>query len=191
MKRFILTGTPGAGKTAILRQLEIEGFGVVEEAATDVIALWQARGIREAWKDPLFIDAIVNLQIRRQTRAPDHDSAFQFHDRSVVCTAALARYLGYPPSQLLERELGRVMREAIFERSVFFVRNLGFVSPTQARRISFEESLRFEQIHEEVYRESGFNLIFVQGGPLIERVSQIRQIVAKAVCEKTQALHTS
>ena len=48
MKRFILTGTPGAGKTAILRQLEIEGFGVVEEAATDVIALWQARGIREA-----------------------------------------------------------------------------------------------------------------------------------------------
>ena len=99
--------------------------------------------------------------------------------------------LGYPPSQLLERELGRVMREATFERTVFFVRNLGFVSPTQARRISFEESLRFEQIHEEVYRESGFNLIFVQGGPLIARVSQIRQIVERAVCEKTQTLHTS
>ena len=31
MKRFILTGTPGSGKTAILRQLELEGFGVVRE----------------------------------------------------------------------------------------------------------------------------------------------------------------
>jgi predicted ATPase len=42
MKRFIVTGTPGAGKTAIIRQLELEGFSVVEEAATDVIAAAQA-----------------------------------------------------------------------------------------------------------------------------------------------------
>jgi predicted ATPase len=38
MKRFILTGAPGAGKTAIVHQLEIDGFGLVDEAATDVIA---------------------------------------------------------------------------------------------------------------------------------------------------------
>ena len=34
MKRFIITGAPGAGKTAIIRQLELDNFGVVEEAAT-------------------------------------------------------------------------------------------------------------------------------------------------------------
>jgi hypothetical protein len=45
--RFILTGAPGSGKTAILRHLELDGFGVVEEAATDVIALAQAQGIDE------------------------------------------------------------------------------------------------------------------------------------------------
>jgi predicted ATPase len=39
MKRYILTGAPGAGKTAIIRQLELDRFSVVEEAATDVIAL--------------------------------------------------------------------------------------------------------------------------------------------------------
>jgi predicted ATPase len=33
MNRFILTGTPGAGKTAIIRRLELDGFSVVEEAA--------------------------------------------------------------------------------------------------------------------------------------------------------------
>jgi len=47
MRRFVLTGTPGAGKTAILRQLELDGFAVVEEAATDVIALQQAQGVAE------------------------------------------------------------------------------------------------------------------------------------------------
>ena len=66
MQRFILTGAPGAGKTAILRQLELDGFAVVEEAATDVIALGQAQGVLEAWKHSSFIDAIIDLQKRRQ-----------------------------------------------------------------------------------------------------------------------------
>jgi hypothetical protein len=51
MRRFIITGAPGAGKTAIIRQLELDGFSVVEEAATDVIAVAQARGTAEPWTD--------------------------------------------------------------------------------------------------------------------------------------------
>jgi predicted ATPase len=35
MKRCILTGAPGAGKTALVRLLERNGYAVVEEAATD------------------------------------------------------------------------------------------------------------------------------------------------------------
>jgi predicted ATPase len=54
MKRFILTGAPGAGKTTILRQLELDSFSVVEEAATDLIALEQAKGIAEPWMQPPF-----------------------------------------------------------------------------------------------------------------------------------------
>ena len=57
MRSFILTGAPGSGKTAIIRQLELDGFSVVEEAATDVIALEQARGVAEPWKQPSFIDS--------------------------------------------------------------------------------------------------------------------------------------
>jgi hypothetical protein len=40
---------------------------------------------------------------------------------------------------------------------VFFIRNLGFMRPTEARRISFQEALRFEPIHEEVYRRFASN----------------------------------
>jgi predicted ATPase len=65
MKRYILTGAPGAGKTAILRHLELDGYGVVEEAATDIIALEQAHGVVEPWSHASFIDAIVNLQRAR------------------------------------------------------------------------------------------------------------------------------
>ena len=68
MKRYILTGAPGAGKTAILRRLELDGFSVVEEAATDVIVLSQAQGVAEPWTHRSFIDAVVDLQRQRQLR---------------------------------------------------------------------------------------------------------------------------
>jgi predicted ATPase len=120
MKRFILTGAPGSGKTAIIRQLELDGF-------------------------------------------------------SVVCTAALAAYLGYPMPAVLSRELDRIKAEDIFQKQVFFIRNLGFITPTEARRISFEETLRFEKIHEEIYNQFGFAIISIAPGSLLERAAAIKK----------------
>ena len=179
MRRYILTGAPGAGKTAILRQLELDGFSVVEEAATDVIAGRQAQGIERPWNDDSFLDAIARLQRERQMRASCQAEEIQFHDRSVVCTAALAVYLGRPISALLAAELERVRQEAIFERRVFFIGNLGFVTPTEARRITFEETLRFEKIHEETYRAMDFELIPIEPGSVAERAARIKEIVRR------------
>jgi len=177
MRRFIITGAPGAGKTAVIRQLELDGFSVVEEAATDVIAAAQARGVPEPWRRPAFIDEIVGLQRDRQKRTSHQPDEIQFHDRSPVCTSALAEYLGYPYSSRLANELLRIKTESIYESRVFFVRNLGFVTPTEARRISFEETLRFEQIHERVYLDFGFELIPIVPGSLAERVSAIKAAI--------------
>ena len=177
MRRFIITGAPGAGKTAIIRQLELDGFSVVEEAATDVIAAAHAQGMVQPWIHPSFIDAIAHLQRDRQIRAPYQPNEVQFHDRSVVCTAALAVYLGHPFSPSLASELERVKKEAIYQNRVFFIRNLGFITPTEARRISFEETVRFERIHEETYRDFGFELVAVEPGRLVERVSIIKAAI--------------
>jgi predicted ATPase len=114
MRRFILTGTPGSGKTAIIRQLALEGFSVVEEAATDVIALWQARGVAAPWTHLSFLDTLAALQRQRQVRASHETGAVQFHDRSALCTAALAVSLGYPLSDMLLRELQRIETDKIY-----------------------------------------------------------------------------
>src|SRR5258708_24204287 len=95
MRRFIITGAPGAGKTAIIRQLELDGFSVVEEAATDVIAAAQARGSIQPWTQAPFIEVVAKLQKDRQIRASYQPDEIQFHDRCAVCTAALAVYLGH------------------------------------------------------------------------------------------------
>lgn len=179
MKRFILTGAPGAGKTVLLRALEQQGHGVVEEAATDVIAVEQACGIAEPWKHPGFLDSIVTLQNQRLARAAQAADEVQFHDRSVLCTLALARYLDIPPPSSLHSVIDRILRERTFELTVFFIRGLGFVAPTAARRITFEESLRFERIHEQVYREHGFHLAHIEPAPVPDRVARILRIIEK------------
>jgi predicted ATPase len=176
MKRFVLAGTPGAGKTAILRQLEVEGFSVVEEAATDVIQLQQALGVAEPWRQTSFIDSVVKLQSLRQACASFAPVDIQFHDRSVICTAALARYLEYPATELLLREIERIRRDVVFELSVFFMRGLGFITHTEARRISLSEAKRFELIHEETYLGFGFDLIFIEPASVADRAATIRRI---------------
>jgi predicted ATPase len=180
MRRFILTGPPGAGKTAILRQLELDGFDVVEEAATDVIALHQAAGVAEPWADAAFTATIADLQHRRRTRVAPPGVEVQFHDRSAVCTLALARHLGRPVGGALVRELRRIAADAVFERRVFFIRNLDFITPTAARRIDLDEAVRFGATHEAAYRELGYELVFVEPAPLAERVRQIKDTVSES-----------
>lgn len=154
----------------MVRQLEIDGFAVVEEAATDVIALEQARGIAEPWTDPGFIDRIVALQRQRRLAA---SGDVQFHDRSAFCTEALARFLGHPVSYRLRSEIEELKGSGFYERRVLFVRLMGFVAATAARRIGLEDARRFEEVHERTYRAHGFELLPVEPGSVIDRVAAI------------------
>jgi predicted ATPase len=156
MKRFILTGAPGAGKTSILRALAAGGYAVVPEAATDVMAERLALGEDEPWADPMFIERIAALHRQRRNAPVRPGVTAQVHDRSAVCTLALARYLGHPVPPVLADEVARITGDGFFDRRVFFVRLLGFIQPTAVRRISYAESLAFERIHEDEYRRLGY-----------------------------------
>jgi predicted ATPase len=180
MPWHVLTGAPGSGKTAILRQLEQDGFAVVEEAATDVIALAQACGQAEPWACPGFADRIVALQRRREQAAAERGQQTVFLDRSVICTLALSRFLGHPVSPLLAGEVDRAVAERRYGGAVFFVRGLGFVTTTAARRISQEDAVAFEKVHEETYRELGFRLVEVGAAPLADRARVVKRAAGMA-----------
>jgi predicted ATPase len=173
MRRYIITGAPGAGKTTILAALRGRGYAVVDEAATDVNVHLQALGRDEAWRDPGFIDTITLLQRERQEKTAPPATAVQVFDRSPICTLALAHYLGLPVTPNLAREVDRVVTERIYQPRVFFVHLLGFITPTAVRRISLGQSVTFERFHEQAYRNHGFELVDIPTGTVEERVELI------------------
>lgn len=174
-REFILTGAPGAGKTLILRQLEADGIDIIEEAATDVIALELARGNAEPHLSPAFIDTIARLQVQRLARPAT--GAVRVSDRSVVCTLALAEYLGHPVPPVLDEAIAALVARGTFERQVLFVELLGFITKTEARRISLADSIRFESFHVAAYERLGFVLVRIPPMPLRERADFVRGLI--------------
>ena len=145
----------------------------MEEAATDVIALEHVNGNPEPSAQPDFIDKIVCLQKQRQLNTSTFPGELQLYDRSPICTYALSSYLGYPPSACLLEEMRRIECENIYQKQVFFIENLGFCQPTEARKISFEASLIFEAIHGEMYTALGYDCIKIPPHSLPKRVQSI------------------
>lgn len=177
MKRYIITGTPGCGKTSVIRALELTGASVINEAATDLVSLRQGQGDMMPWERPEFIDDIICLQKHRQIDMCEDYSSLHFYDRSPICTYALAIYLGFKPSHNLTNEIHRIHKYDIYEKHVFFFENLGFITNTDARKISFEDSLKFERVHREAYAKFGYECIAVPAKSIDKRVEIILRSV--------------
>lgn len=178
IKRYIFTGTPGSGKTAVIQELERLGYVTIPESATEVIALEQAKGIMHPWEQPDFVDKIILAQKSRQMNAC---GSLQFYDRSPFCAYALGCYLlgghsNFTPSPILVDEIDRCLEAGIYQNRVFFFENLGFIEHTDARKISYEEALIFEQIHLDIYKKFGFEIVFV---PKISIAKRSRFILSR------------
>jgi predicted ATPase len=132
LKRYVLTGAPGTGKTALAHALRQRGYSVVDEAATDVITSQQAQGVDQPWQRPDFPEAITRLQRQRQNAPVSSTVAMQIYDRSPLCTLALARYFHRPVPSLLTEEVARMINEQLYQRRVLLVHPLGFLTPTAA-----------------------------------------------------------
>ncbi len=175
--RYVLTGTPGAGKTVLLHALAAQGWPVVQEAATDVIAALQADGVDQPWTRDDFYDRIIALQRQRQQAPVPADTTAQIYDRSPLCTLALAHYLDQPVTPALRTEVHRVLTEQVYEPTVFLIRPLRFIRLTPARRITYADSLTFQAVHEQVYRDHGYTLLDVPAGPPAGRADLVESTI--------------
>lgn len=166
MKKVVLTGGPGTGKSSIILALESMGYHVIREAAEDYIRMRQAQGQPQPWTEQGFQEGILELQLQREARVHP-DAEVVFIDRGVADGLAYAQP-GTEIYKRLEEEAGKAKYDQIF-----LIEYLGRTEKTAVRREGEEEAIRLGQKLEQVYKELGHEAIKVAAGPLDERVKKV------------------
>jgi predicted ATPase len=172
---FILTGAPGTGKTAILRQLGNE-FRCVDEPAREILAEQRATGGRGTWdQDPsLFVHLLLQRSIEKYAMARRSRETVIF-DRGIPDCIVYAALAGSNPTPSL-----KAVEVYRYQPHVLFLEPWSDIYETDEERImSFDDTVSFSQTLRDVYERSGYTLVEVPRDPIDDRATFVRKSVAR------------
>ncbi|TRZ42870.1 AAA family ATPase [Robertkochia solimangrovi] len=171
VKKIIITGGPGTGKSTLVNHLTDKGYTCMEEISRQVTIEAQAQGIGQLFlKDPLqFSNKLLEGRIGQFLDADKMKDSHVFFDRGIPDVLAYMNYKGdpYPPSYDEHSRLYRYDKVFI-------------LPPWEAIYIS--DSVRYENfdqansIHEHLvstYEDFGYNLLEVPVGTIETRADFI------------------
>ncbi len=168
---LVITGGPSVGKTSIINELEEMGEITCREAATDIIADYQAKGIHKPWELSGFETEIYLEKVRRekdsvqQARLSDKNKVFT--DRGLLDTLVYLEVNDKLHTQeyaLVSDHLATLNLKEYYE-AVFFVEphsGSKFIADnTGVRHEDTDESLRLGEEVRKVYQNAGIPTIVV------------------------------
>ncbi len=165
MKKYVLTGGPGSGKSTILLALEEAGEYIIKEAAEDIIKLQKANGILHPWEYWDFQERILNLQIKREQRIPEGIKKV-FIDRGILDG------LAYTKGSKTEKKIYALIPKY---NKIFLIENFGETKTNNLRRENQKEALKLEEKFKGIYMNFGYEPIRITPGTVNERVRQIKE----------------
>jgi predicted ATPase len=174
MPHVIVTGGPGAGKTALLAELATKGYPTVEESARAVIAERLARGASRRPDALTFAQEILRRDIEKYVSQP-RTSSWVFFDRGLVEALSML----HEASPLFPGELESMLTTYPFHPTVFVLPPWEIIYANDAERDqSFAEAV---DVHARVvhwYRSCGYVLNEVPRFPVAERAEYVLRILA-------------
>jgi predicted ATPase len=164
MRKYVLTGGPGTGKSSIILALERRGETVVREAAKDHIKFRQAQGIAEPWLEDDFQACILDLQVMRE-KILSNDRIFI--DRGIPDGLA---YLDgtCKTSHRIMAEQAKVRYD-----KVFLVESLYYTERTLIRREEHHQAIAITARLTHIYEKLGYEIVRIPIAALDERIDLI------------------
>ena len=168
---YVITGGPGAGKTAILHELQRRGFACVPEVARQIIQEQvSSGGDAVPWLDTERYTSLMLKKSVDDYLAHSGAAHVTFFDRGILDTITHARI-----NQLrLTEEAYSQAQTYRYNRKVFLAPPWHQIYSTDAeRKQTFEEALVSFRRNKEVYTEYGYDLLEIPAGTVETRVDFI------------------
>jgi predicted ATPase len=172
IRRYIITGGPGVGKTTIANELKkIQGFTAIDEAATRIIQKHLAEGTSKPWELKDFDEQIVAMQKEDRLNSNLLNEESIFFDRSSIDSISYCLHHQKTP----QKKVIEAAEEVIdyYNPRVFLVENFGQCEQTAVRCETLEECHKIEQLLEKTYTALGFEVTRVKPGKVKDRIAAI------------------
>jgi predicted ATPase len=176
---FVITGGPGTGKTAVLSELQRNGFACVREAAREIIQIQAATGGDAVpWRNMERYSSLMLEQSVTDYLGNQDAKMITFFDRGIPDTVAHYRLaLLSLPGQAYE-----YAQQYRYNNKVFLLPPWREIYETDAeRKQTFEEAIASYEMAREVYNELGYTLIEVFRGPVEARTAFILNQIENTV----------
>jgi len=168
MRRIIVTGGPGVGKTTLLAGLCAHGYRVVEESARAIIRERIVSGLSPRPPALEFARQILQLDIAKYRHPPDLDVVF--FDRGIVEALCMLDQA----AQLEAHELKDLLSQYPYDRRVFVLPPWEAIYRTDNERDqAFAEALRVHETLTKWYQRCEYEIFEVPTGTVAERCAHL------------------
>jgi predicted ATPase len=175
MQRIVLTGGPGAGKTALLAELATMGYTTVQESARAIIAERLASG-RSRRPSPLdFAKEVLRRDIEKYLSARQ-TSEWVFFDRGVLDGLGLLQEVSPLPSI----ELHTMLSTYRYHNPVFILPPWKAIYANDAERDqTFAQAVAIHAGLERWYHSCGYIVHEIPRASISERARYVLRVLAE------------
>ena len=169
-QKYIITGAPGTGKTAIINELKNKGYSCAEEISRTIITQQIASGGDALpWKNlAAFSRQVITLRKAQHTNAPQNK--IHFFDRGIIDSIAYLKKDGLP----INNELKEITKTYRYSTTVFYTPIWKEIYINDAeRKEDITTAIEIEKILLSTYTSFGYSLIEIPKLSVSERVNFI------------------
>ena len=158
MKRIVLTGGPGAGKTTVLDVLKTDGYAIGEDSARSIIRARKAAGLSPRPEHKAFAEQILEQEIATYHSATRSEiSSSMFFERGVVEVAGMLKETGELDEDSLEQLIATYRYDYVF----VFPPWEDIYQMDEERDHTFDHAIQVHESTRSWYLQLGYDIIDV------------------------------